>query len=99
VATPVLAVRPQRRRHASAVDAALVYVVLRLVRAALMLLTQSRQPAVPGLSRAPYLGMVTHWDAQWFHSIAMSGYRRHLPYDVTGRSRGTSGRSTPASRP
>jgi hypothetical protein len=84
VATPVLAVRPQRRRHASAVDAALVYVVLRLVSAALMLLTQSRQPAVPGLSRAPYLGMVTHWDAQWFHSIAMSGYPRHLPYDVTG---------------
>ena len=39
---------------------------------------------MPGLSRAPYLGMVTHWDAQWFEAIATSGYPHHLPHQVTG---------------
>jgi hypothetical protein len=66
------------------VDAALVYVVLRLVSAAAILFAQRDQPAVPGLSRAPYLGMVTHWDAQWFRAIATSGYPHHLPHEVTG---------------
>jgi hypothetical protein len=84
VATSVLALRPQRHRRTSAVDAALVYVVLRGVSAATILLAQRDQPAVPGLSRAPYLGMVTHWDAQWFEAIATSGYPHHLPHQVTG---------------
>ena len=84
MATTVLAVRHQVRRHATAVDAALVYVGLRVVSTAVILLGQRDQPAVTGLSRAPYLGMVSHWDGQWFRSIALSGYPRHLPHDLAG---------------
>ena len=84
MATSALAVRLRRRRRTAAVDAAVVYVGLRLVSAVAILSAQRSQPAVPGLSRAPYLGMVTHWDAQWFRSIATSGYPQHLPHDVTG---------------
>ena len=79
-----LALRHQVRRRSPAVDAALVYVALRLVSAVVILLVQVDQPPVRGLSRAPYLGMLTHWDAQWFHSVATSGYPRHLPHDLTG---------------
>ena len=84
MATIALAVRRQARRHTIAVDAALVYVGLRVVSAVVILLGQRDQPAVTGLSRAPYLGMVSHWDGQWFRSIAMSGYPRHLPHDLAG---------------
>jgi hypothetical protein len=84
VATSVLALRLHRRRRTSAVDAALVYVGLRVASAAVVLLAQRSQPAVPGLSRTPYLGMVTHWDGQWFRSIAISGYPHELPHGVTG---------------
>jgi hypothetical protein len=84
VATPALAVRHQKLRHSTAVDAALVYVGLRLVSVAVILLAQRDQPAVRGLSRAPYLGMLTHWDGQWFQSVATSGYPHHLPHALTG---------------
>jgi hypothetical protein len=84
VTTSVLTVRRQVRRRTPAVDAALVYLGLRLASALLVLLAQRDQPAVPGLSRAPYLGMVTHWDAQWFHAIAASGYPHHLPLGAGG---------------
>ena len=84
MATPALAVRHQKPRHSTAVDAALVYVGLRLVSAAVILLAQRDQPAVRGLSRAPYLGMLTHWDGQWFQSVATSGYPHHLPHELTG---------------
>ncbi len=84
MATPALAVRHQQRRHSTAVDAALVYVGLRLVSALVILLAQRDQPAVRGLSRAPYLGMLTHWDGQWFQSVATSGYPHHLPHQLTG---------------
>ncbi len=84
MATPALAVRHQKRRHSTAVDAALVYVGLRLVSAAVILLAQRDQPPVTGLSRAPYLGMLTHWDGQWFQSVATSGYPHHLPHELTG---------------
>jgi hypothetical protein len=61
-----------------------VYLGLRLVSAALIVVTQRDQPAVPGLSRTPYLGMVTHWDAQWFQAIATSGYPHRLPHGPGG---------------
>jgi hypothetical protein len=80
VATPVLVVGRQVRRRTTAVDAALVYVALRVVSAALIVLAQRDQPPVRGLSRTPYLGMVTHWDAQWFQAIASSGYPHRLPH-------------------
>ncbi len=84
MATPALVVRRQVRRRTTDVDAALIYVGLRLVSAALVVLVQRDQPAVRGLSRAPYLGMVTHWDAQWFQAIASSGYPHRLPHDLGG---------------
>jgi hypothetical protein len=84
VATSVLTVRRGVRRHATAVDAALVYLGLRLVSAALVVLAQRDQPAVAGLSRAPSRGMNTPWDAPWFHAIAISGYPHRLPHGVTG---------------
>jgi hypothetical protein len=62
----------------------MVYVGLRLASALVILLAQVDQPPVRGLSRAPYLGMLTHWDAQWFHSVATAGYPRHLPHHLSG---------------
>ena len=84
MATTMLAVRRRPHRHTTAIDAALVYVGLRLVSVAVILLVQRDQPPVAGLSRTPYLGMLTHWDGQWFRSIAVSGYPHHLPHHPGG---------------
>ena len=84
MSTPVLTVRDQARRRSTAVDAALIYVGLRVVSALVIVFAQRDQPAVAGMSSAPYTGMLTHWDALWFHTIATSGYPQHLPYDPTG---------------
>lgn len=73
----------------TSVDAALVYVGLRLVSALVILLAQRDQPATRDLNRAPYLGMLTHWDGQWFQSIASSGYPHQLPHQITGPLAGT----------
>ena len=56
-----------------------MYVGMRLVSAAVILLVQRGQPALPGLSSTPYLGMIMHWDALWYRSIARIGYPQHLP--------------------
>ncbi len=84
MATRVLTVRQGLRRRSTATDAALVYIGSRVVSAAVILLAQQDQPPVAGLSRAPYLGMLTHWDAQWFRAIALAGYPQRLPHDAAG---------------
>jgi hypothetical protein len=78
---------PIRRREGwrtTVVAAALVYVGMRLVSAAIILLTQRHQPPFTGLSRTPYLGMTMHWDALWYRAIAMGGYPQQLPTHADG---------------
>ncbi len=65
-------------------DAALVYVAMRLVSAGLILLAQRDQPVLTWLGNRPYFGMTVHWDARWFRTIAQNGYPQHLPHHLDG---------------
>jgi hypothetical protein len=84
VALTPLRIRRREGRRTTIVDAALVYVGMRLVSAVVILVAQRSQPLFTWLSSTPYLGMTLHWDALWYRSIAVAGYPQHLPLHLNG---------------
>jgi hypothetical protein len=84
VALSQLSIRRREGWRTTLVGAVLVYVGMRLVSAVVILLAQHHQPAYPGLSSTPYLGMIMHWDALWYRTIAMTGYPQQLPHHLDG---------------
>lgn len=85
VLTPLQRAGEAWRHLPAAVRIAVVYALARAVTTGIMLLVAAAAPADSRYGARPGLGAyVLGWDAQWYWTVAFSGYPEQLPLDAAG---------------